>query len=157
MLIPRKEDLRGLIGVPQGSIKDTKRAVIFATLGLPLDPAIGILVLVPDGTDRLDGEAYFTFNVQKEHLDRCNDVYNRATADVELDQMLERLKAEPASAAIGTQLERMISDALVIYGRRFLENYQRMTSLLMSKGRDIEITRKPAGAFQFKFTRPKKP
>lgn len=156
MIIPRKEDLRGLAGVPQGSINDTKRAVVFATLGLPLDPRIGILVMRQAGQDRLDGQAHFTFNVEKQHLDRVNAVYDAGKADAELDEMLDRLKTDPAYAAIGTQLERMVSDALIIYGRRFLENYQRTTRLLMTKGRDIEITEKPAGAFQFKFMVPKK-
>ena len=151
MIIPRKEDLRGISGVPRGSIKDTKRAVVFATLGLPLDPIIGILVLRATGQDRLDGEAHFTFNVPLEQWDRVNQVYGAEMADIELDRMLDRLKGEPAYAAIGTELERMVTDALIIYGRRFLENYQRTVQFLISKARDIEIKEKPAGAFEFKF------
>src|SRR5246127_595966 len=156
MHIPRKDELSGLAGVPMGSIRDTKRAVVFATLGLPLDPRIGILVIRETGQDRLDGEAYFTFKVDKQNLDRVNEVYDAEKADFELDEMLDRLKADPASAAIGTQLERMISDALIIYGRRFLENYQRMKALLVTKGQDIEITKKSSGAFAFKFQLPRK-
>lgn len=151
MQIPRKEDLKGIAGVPKGSMKDTKRAVVFATLGLPLDPQIGILVMHESGQDRLDGEAYFSFNVDLANLDRVQSIYEAATADVELDKMLDRLKTDPAYFAIGTQLERMISDALIVYGRRFLENYQRMTRFLMARGQDIEITKKRSGAFEFKF------
>lgn len=151
MIIPRKEDLRGLAGAPKGSIKDTKRAVVFATLGLPLDPVTGILVMRSAGQDRLDGEAHFTFNVPIEHFERVNRVYSAEKADVELDLMLERLKTQPAYAGIGAELERMITDALIVYGRRFLENYQRIVQCLMTKARDIEIKEKDSGAFEFKF------
>src|SRR5215475_2807894 len=125
MIIPRKEDLRGLAGAPKGSIKDTKRAVVFATLGLPLDPIAGILVLSRNGENRLDGEAHFTFDVPHDNFNRVNHVYLAEKADIELDRMLEHLKADPAFATIAADLERMISDALIVYGRRFLENYQR--------------------------------
>lgn len=151
MIIPRKDDLRGLIGAPKGSIKDTKRAVVFATLGLPLDPVTGIIVTHAPGQDRMDGEAYFTFDVALEHFERVNRVYAAEKADLELDSMLERLKSEPAYASIGTELERIVTDALIVYGRRFLENYQRMVQCLMTKARDIEVKEKKAGAFEFKF------
>jgi hypothetical protein len=151
MIIPRQEDLRGLKGAPKGSIKDTKRAVVFATLGLPLDPVSGILVMRLSSQDRLDGDAYFTFDVPLDHWERVNRVYSAEKADLELDAMLERLKTNPAFAAIGTELEQMIVNALIVYGRRFLENYQRMTKCLQSKGRDIEIKEKKGGAFEFKF------
>ena len=70
--------------------------------------------------------------------------------------MLDRLKADPSYAAVGSRLERLISDALIVYGRRFLENYQRMVGFLMNKGRDIEIQEKQSGAFEFKFQLPKR-
>ena len=151
MIIPRKEDLHGLAGVPKGSTNDTKRAVVFATLGLPLDPLTGIMVMRSNGQDRLDGEIYFSFNVPLENWDRVNAVYATGNADIELDLMLERLKTDPAYAAIGTELERRITDALIVYGRRYLENFQRILQFLKSKARDIEIKEKGAGAYQFKF------
>jgi hypothetical protein len=151
MIIPRKEDLRGLAGAPKGSTNDTKRAVVFATLGLPLDPATGILIMRSNGQDRLDGEAYFSFDVPLENWDRVNAVYAAGKADTELDLMLDRLKAEPAYAAIGAELERKITDALIVYGRRYLENFQRTLQFLKSKARDIEIREKGAGAYEFKF------
>jgi hypothetical protein len=156
MIIPRKEDLRGLQGAPKGSLKDTKRAVVFATLGLPLDPVTGILVMREPGQDRLDGEAYFTFNVPLEHWNRVNEVYSAEKADIELDSMLDRLKADPAFTKIGLELEQLIINALIIYGRRFLENYQRMSQCLRTKAREIEIKEKKAGAFEFKFYLEKK-
>jgi hypothetical protein len=151
MIIPRKEDLPGLAGAPKGSTNDTKRAVVFATLGLPLDPLSGILVMRSDGQDRLDGEVYFSFDVPLENWDRVNAVYAAGKADTELDLMLDRLKAEPAYAAIGVELERKITDALIVYGRRYLENFQRTLQFLKSKARDIEIREKGAGAYEFKF------
>ena len=151
MIIPRKEDLRGLAGVPKGSTNDTKRAVVFATLGLALDPTTGIMVMHSAGQERLDGEVYFNFNVPLENWDRVNAVYAAGQADTELDAMLERLKADPAYAAIGAELERRITDALIVYGRRYLENFQRILQFLKSKARDIEIKEKGAGAYQFKF------
>lgn len=151
MIIPRKEDLAGLIGVPRGSMNDTKKAVVFATLGLPLDPVIGILVMRSPGRDRLDGEAHYTFNVPIENWNRVCQLYAAGDADSVLDEMLDRLKADPTYTVIGAKLEQLVSDALVVYGRRFLENYQRMVALLMNKGRDIEIREKKAGAFEFKF------
>lgn len=152
MVIPRKEDLRGLIGVPKGSIKDTKRAVVFATLGLPLDPDNGILVLCSASGDRMDGEAYYSFNVPLENWDRVNEIYGTGTADVALDEALERLKADPALVAIVTDLERRISDALIVYGRAFLENYHRMVQCLMSKGKDIRIEEKESGYGAYKMS-----
>jgi len=156
MITPRKEDLKGLIGVPRGTMKDAKKAVVFATLGLPLDPVIGILVMRSSGQDRMDGDAHFTFNVPIENFDRVCQVYAAGDADTELDEMLDRLKADPSYAAVGSRLERLISDALIVYGRRFLENYQRMVGFLMNKGRDIEIQEKQSGAFEFKFQLPKR-
>ena len=153
MIIPRKEDLQGLAGAPKGSIKDTKRAVVFATLGLPLDPITGILILCSAGANRLDGEAYFTFDVPHENFERVNRIYSAEKADIELDAMLERIKREPAFTMIAVELERVISDALIVYGRRFLENYQRMVQCLMTRGRDIEIKEKGngKGAYEFRF------
>jgi hypothetical protein len=138
MIIPRKEDLRGLAGAPKGSTNDTKRAVVFATLGLPLNPAAGVLVMRPAGHDRLDGEAFFSFDVAVENWDRVNAIYAAG-------------KGDPAYTAIGVELERMISNALVVYGRRFLENFVRTLQFLKSKARDIEIKEKGAGAYVFKF------
>jgi|SRR5215469_1186200 len=151
MVIPRKEDLRELVGIPKGAIKDTKRAVVFATLGLPLDPVTGILVLCSAGGNRMDGEAHYNFNVSLDTWDRVNEIYSSAKADVELDSMLERLKNDPAFASIGTELERRISDALIVYGRAFLENYSRMIQCLMSKGKDIRIEEKNSGSGAYKF------
>jgi len=154
MVIPRKEDLRGLSGVPKGSIKDTKRAVVFATLGLPLNPATGILVIRFPGQNKLDSEAYFSFDVPLDNWDRVNEVYSTGTADLELDAALEQIKANPVFASIGTELERRISDALIVYGRRFLENYSRMVQCLMSGARDITIKEKTndeKGAYEFTF------
>jgi len=151
MVIPRKEDLRNLVGVPNGSIKDTKRAVVFATLGLPLDPVNGILVLCSTSGNRMDGEAHYNFNVPLENWDRVNEVYSAAKADVELDKALERLKSDPVHASIGNELERRISDALIVYGRAFLENYSRMVQCLMSKGKDIRIEEKNSGSGAYKF------
>jgi hypothetical protein len=151
MIIPKKEDLHGLAGAPKGSTNDTKRAVVFATLGLPLDPLTGVLVMRSNGQDRLDGEVYFNFNVPLENWDRVNGVYSAGKADSELDLLLERLKKEPAYAAIGAELERRITDALIVYGRRYLENFQRTLQFLKSKARDIEIKEKGAGAYEFKF------
>jgi hypothetical protein len=116
-----------------------------------LDPLTGILVMRSGGQDRLDGEVYFSFEVPLENWDRVNAVYAAGKADTELDLMLDRLKAEPAYAAIGVELERKITDALIVYGRRYLENFQRTLQFLKSKARDIEIREKGAGAYEFKF------
>jgi hypothetical protein len=151
MIIPRKENLQGLAGVPKGSTNDTKRAVVFATMGLPLDPVSGILVVRSNGQDRLDGDAHFTFKVAVDHWDRVNEVYSAGKADVDLDNLLDRLKADPAYAAIGAELERQVTDALLVYGRRFLENFVRTVQFLKTKARDIQIKEKGAGAYQFIF------
>ena len=151
VIIPRKEEVRGLSGAPKGSIKETKRAVVFATLGIPLDPVTGILVLCSESADRLDGEAYYSFNVPLDNWDRVNEIYSAGTADVELDAAIDRLKADPNLGSIATELERSIGDALIVYGRRFLENYQRMVQCLMKQGRDITIKDKPKGAYEFRF------
>ena len=150
MVIPRKEDISGLVGIPKGSIKDTKRAVVFATLGLPLDPVTGIFVMRKAGVDRLDGDAYFTFNVPLETFERLNLIYDAGTADVEFDQVLEEIKADPLFAAVARRLEILVVDALLVYGRRFLENYQRMLHCLRQRAPDIEIKEK-VGAFEFTF------
>jgi hypothetical protein len=151
MIIPRKENLQGLAGVPKGSTNDTKRAVVFATMGLPLDPVSGILIVHSNGQDRLDGDAHFTFKVELDHWDRVNAVYSAGKADMDLDNMLERLKAEPAYAAIGAELERQVTDALLVYGRRFLENFVRTLQFLKTKARDIGIRDKGRGAYEFTF------
>ena len=61
------------------------------------------------------------------------------------------IAAHKLTPAIGAELERLVTDALIIYGRRFLENYQRMIGFLTTKARDIKVQDKKAGAVQFTF------
>jgi hypothetical protein len=153
MIIPRKEDLTGISGIDKASIRDTKKAVVFATSGLPIDPATGIYMVQKPGENWLDGDAYFPFKVSNEIFSRVNRIYDQGTADTELDAVLDQLKAssDPRIAETATKLEKLFIDALLVWGRRFLENHSRVLLFLRQKAPQIEFQEKKSGAFTFKF------
>jgi hypothetical protein len=153
MIIPRKEQLAGISGIDKAAIRDTKKAVVFATLGLPIDSATGIFVVRKPDQPWIDGDVYFPFQVSKEQFDRLNRIYDQGTADTELDSILEQLKKwdDPKLAELATKLEKLFIDALFVWGRRFLENHARVLLFLRKKAPQIELVEKDSGAFQFKF------
>jgi hypothetical protein len=153
MIIPRKEDLSGISGIDKGAIRDTKKAVVFATTGLPIDPATGIFVAKKPGENWLEGDAYFPFKVPNELFAKVNRIYDSGTADSELDAVLDELKAssDPRVAETAAKLEKLFIDALLVWGRRFLENHSRVLLFLRKKAPQIELQEKKSGAFTFKF------
>lgn len=160
MMLLRKEHLTGIQGVPKGSITDLKRAVVFATCGVPLDPATGIFISRDEGaTDRLDGKANFTFLIKAQQFHRLNRIYDNQTADHELDKVLDEFKAsaDPRIADTARTIEAYLIDGLLAWGRHFIENYQRMVACVKSKAPGIEVTEGADGAFTFVFRKePKK-
>lgn len=153
MIIPRKEDLSGISGIDKAVSHDSKKAAVFATVRLPIDAATGIFVIGKPGQPWLDGEAYFPFQVSKAQWDRINRIYDSGTADSELDAVLDELKAspDPKIAATAAKLEKLFVDALLVWGRRFVENYARIGLFLRIKAPQIELIEKGSGAFTFKF------
>jgi hypothetical protein len=160
MMLLRKEHLTGIQGVPKGSTTDLKRAVVFATCGVPLDPATGIFISRAEGAaDRLDGKANFTFLIKAKHFHRLNRIYDRQTADTELDAVLDEFKAstDPRVAHAARTIELYLIDGLLTWGRHFIENYQRMVACIKSNAPGIEISEEADGAFTFVFRKePKK-
>jgi hypothetical protein len=153
MFIPKKDQLTGISGIDKAAVRNTKKAVVFATLGLPIDSATGIFIVKRPDQPWLDGDAYFPFKVSKEQFDRLNRIYDQGTADSELDSILDQLKKwdDPKLAEMATRLEKLFVDALFVWGRRFLENHARILLFLRSKAPQIELVEKGSGAFEFKF------
>lgn len=155
MIIPRREEIRGVQGIEKGTLRDTKKAVVFATLGLPLDPATGIFVTKEPGQEWLDGIAHFPFIVKAEKFDQLNRIYDDGTADTRLDAVLDELKTshDPRVSETAYKIEKLLIDALFVWGRRFLENYQHALVVIKSKAPHLEVIEKRGGAFELKFGR----
>ena len=144
-----KQTIRRVEGGPrgqvQGALTNTKQAVAIATCGLPL---VAVHVEFNEEHPReIDGVkqpgiAHFVFTNDTENiLDHYARLYDAGEADVEMDRMLDRFAKDtnPAVRAAIAELEPAIVRALVVYGRRFLENYQRFVSFLKDEADEIIV------------------
>lgn len=133
-------------GQIQDAITDTKTAVVLATLGLKLVPRElggGIYVQYDEAHPKSTGGlANFIFLSDTDNVvARYERTYQEGTADVELDAMLDVMKAHPSPEvrAAVTELEGAFVKAAVVLGRRFLENYQRMVHFLKEEAPELLI------------------
>jgi len=104
-------------------ITNTKLATVLATMGMPLRKPGVYITYDKENPRSSGGTAHFLFEASP-RLSKLSSVYNDGKADSELDQYLDhtlRFKLSPEDLE---ELESKIRDALMVYGRKFLDNYQ---------------------------------
>jgi hypothetical protein len=113
-------------------ITNTKLATVLATMGLPLRKHGVYITYDKENPKSSGGTAHFLFEDSiQNRVGKLSEIYNEGKADEDLDNYLEVLKATMPPAAF-EELESKITDALIVYGRKFLDNYQIFVKSLKS-------------------------
>lgn len=122
------------------STNDTKQAAVFSTLGLPWRFPAVYITYDEEHPKSSGGIAHFSFASSEDNSFReLLAVYESGTADVEFDDWLDQKKLEyPELIA---ELERLQLHALVVFGRRFLENYRYLIRFLKEECPEIAHTK----------------
>ncbi len=109
--------------VPTDAIQNSKIATTFLTLGLQLSKP-GIFVLYDKAHPKsTGGVAHFIFESSLSNtVQKYRKIYEAGIADVTLDDFLDRLK-DDLPADKHAALETHINEALVVYGKKLLDNY----------------------------------
>lgn len=108
------------------AVTNTKQATVLITLGLPLAKPGVFILYDKDNPGSSGGVAHFLFesnvaNAVRQYL----RVYDEGQADGELDNFFASHRGKsPEIDDFIRQLEPVIRNALIVYGRRFLDNYQ---------------------------------
>jgi hypothetical protein len=108
------------------SITNTKAACVLCTLGLRLAKP-GVFITYDKQHPRSSGGvAHFLFETSENNeARRYLAIYEAGVAETALDDFLEGAKGQSRELdQFIAQLEKLILEALIVYGRRFLDNYQ---------------------------------
>lgn len=107
------------------SISNTRAATVLCTLGLPLAKPGVCITYDREHPWSSGGVAHFLFESSRNNeVQRYLGIYEIATADLTLDEFLDKAKGKNHELdEFISQLEKLIADALIVYGRRFLDNY----------------------------------
>jgi hypothetical protein len=107
--------------VPIDAITNTKVATVLATLGLTL--AGTFITYDKEHPQSSGGVAHFVFETSLNNtVQKYLAIYDAGIADVTLDKFLDSLKGQLPDAIL-IELEAKFAEALVVYGRKFLDNY----------------------------------
>jgi hypothetical protein len=108
--------------VPTQDITNTKFAAIAIVLGLKLQKPGIYVTLDKEHPQSSGGQAHFLFETNLQNSVRSYlEIFNAGTADAELEDYLSKLDMPPAQLAA---LELKIAQALIVYGRKFLDQHQ---------------------------------
>jgi len=108
------------------AVTNTKKATVLITLGLPLAKPGVFILYDADHPKSSGGIAHFLFqsnlaNVVRQYL----RTYDAGTADGDLENFVNSYKGKSAELDnFIAKLEPAIRDALIVHGRKFLDNYQ---------------------------------
>ena len=107
------------------SITNTRMATVLCTLGLPLAKPGVYITYDRKYPASSGGVAHFLFESSRNNeVRRYLAIYEIATADLALDEFLDKAKGKSRELdEFILQVEKLIIEALVVYGRRFLDNY----------------------------------
>ena len=118
------------------AVTNPRQATVFITLGLQLQkPGVFILYDKDHPKQTTGGKAHFLFesnlaNAVRQYL----RTYEEGHADGDLETFLREAKGKsPELDAFIAKLEPVIRDALIVYGRRFIDNYQVIVKSLKSE------------------------
>src|SRR5271166_1257560 len=123
------------------SIRNTRQAACLVTLGMQLEEK-GICITYDAEHTRKStgGIAHFFFRAdQIENLQKLIGVYDQANADVALDEWLDAKKLN-GSAELIQELEPILTQALMVWMRRAIENYCRMVGFLKEDAAKLVVT-----------------
>jgi hypothetical protein len=117
------------------AVTNPRQATVLITLGLELQkPGVFILYNKDHPKQSTGGKAHFLFqtnlaNAVRQYL----RTYEEGHADADLETFLREAKGKsPEIDAFIARLEPVIRDALIVYGRRFIDNYQAVVKSLKS-------------------------
>jgi hypothetical protein len=108
------------------AVTNTKKAAVLVTLGLPLAKPGVFILYDKDYPKSSGGVAHFLFQSNLGNIvQQCLRVYEAGTADGDLENFINSYKGKsPEIDAFIAKLEPAIRDALIVHGRKFLDNYQ---------------------------------
>ncbi len=120
------------------STNDTKQATVFSTLGLEWRfPAIYV-IYDEEHPKSSGGVAHFNFASNEDNsFGDLLGIYEKGSADIELDAWLDSHEDREMIA----ELEPLLQKALVVWGRRFLENYRTIIRFLKTESPEIAHTK----------------
>lgn len=122
---------------PLEATNDTKRAAVFFTVGTPLKHVAREKYRDPAG--KIRSRAWIVFETDLAGLAKLNQVYDMADADGRLDEFLKQSSEIPALSAFITQLQQYLVPAFIVWGRRFLENKQRLVEFINSDAPEFSV------------------
>ena|ERR1700752_1599590 len=108
------------------AVTNTKKATVLVTLGLPLAKPGVFILYDAEHPKSTGGVAHFLFQSNLANAVRqCLRTYDEGRADADLESFLRAHKGQsPEVDAFIQELEPVIRDALIVHGRKFLDNYQ---------------------------------
>lgn len=108
------------------AVTNTKKATVLITLGLALAKPGVFILYDKENPKSSGGVAHFLFESNLANLVRqCLRIYDEGRADGDLENFINAAKGKsPEVDDFIRALEPVIRDALLVYGRRFLDNYQ---------------------------------
>ena len=108
------------------SITNTKAATVLCTLGLRLAKPGVYITYDKQHPVSSGGTAHFLFESSQDNEARKYlGIYDANIADVALDSFLDGAKGKTRELdQFIAQVEKLFLEALIVYGRRFLDNYQ---------------------------------
>ncbi len=124
--------------IPLESTNDTKRAAIFFTIGTPLKAVAAEKYRDPQ-TGKVRKRAHIVFATDQAGLTQLHQVYDVADADTRLDEFLKQSQSLPELKAFVTELQNYLTPALIVWGRRFLENKQRLVEFIQSEANEFSV------------------
>ncbi len=108
------------------AVTNTKKATVLITLGLQLAKPGVFILYDAEHPKSTGGVAHFLFESNLANVVRqCLRTYDEGRADGDLENLLNSFKGKsPELDAFIAVLEPAIRDALIVHGRKFLDNYQ---------------------------------
>lgn len=114
------------------AVTNTKKATVLVTLGLQLAKPGVFILYDSDHPKSSGGVAHFLFQTNLANVVRqCLRTYDEGRADGDLENFLNSHKGKSSELdAFIRELEPVIRDALIVNGRKFLDNYQAIVKSL---------------------------
>lgn len=108
------------------AVTNTKKATVLITLGLRLAKPGVFILYDKENPKSSGGVAHFLFESNLANVVRqCLRIYDEGRADGDLENFLNAAKGKSQELdRFIRELEPVIRDALIVHGRKFLDNYQ---------------------------------
>lgn len=108
--------------IPTQDVVNTKFVAVAMVLGLKLQKPGIYVTLDKENPASTGGVGHFLFETNLQNsVGRYLEIFEARTADADLETYLATLKLKPEQLA---ELEKKIAEALIVYGSKFLDQYQ---------------------------------